>query len=318
MAGKKARPIDQQDLDNNKMIRNTELDEPYSPLRNEVVNVKFIEESDGYITDKKHPLFGGFSVNGRFKVVVPKLRNGMLKDVLTKDELAFFEKAYNYEPGRMSSVKRSNNYWSSTTEDVVNFVYLTKEGISLNLNSVDDYIRYKILLANNDLVASSMEELRNNRKPTQKFVMISESSQDRYVGEKSLLMTECFNKLKELWDDSYALRMAIRIKHGKMLGSNTSIEKIRSGVSEMILDDVFSAHKIMTDPLLYAKGLIQKYFEYGLVSNRNGFYYIKEDGQPMSFENEEPRINEAAAFIISKEAIDIRERLDKLVYESKK
>lgn len=299
-------------------IKDVELERRYTPLRAEIINVRFVEESDGYITDKKHPLFGGLSTNGRIKLVVPRLRNGALKDILTKDEMRFFEdEYYRLEQGTMSAVRRVNNYWNSDTEGVVNFVNLTKEGLQLNLENGDDYIRYKILLANNDIVASSMDELRNNRKPTHKFVMVSESSEDMYAGEKSKLIAECFAKLTEYWDDNYTLRMALRIRHGKMLGSNTKIEKIRNGISEMILDDPFSAHKILTDKLLYAKGLIQKYFEYGIVSNRGGFYYIKEDGQPMSFENEEPRLSEAAEFIVSKEAIDIRERLDKLVKEFK-
>ena len=144
-------------------------------LKNERITVRFIARKSGiWGNDPKHVLAGGMSQNAIRTFTVPRLLSGVFKNVLTNDEKNYLENVMGLEPNALSVHKRENNFWSNSTEGGISFVKLTKEDNYLDLSIPEEYIKYKILLANSDVIAPSLKVLQDSPKATYQFVIIRE------------------------------------------------------------------------------------------------------------------------------------------------
>ena len=143
---------------------NTE--EVKSCLVNKKVYVKFIPRNYMGISNQKHILYGGMAENSVTILTVPVLDStGTYKNVLTKNEKKFLEEFMGLEYDALSIYKKVNNYWDNF------IVRLTKQGIVLDLSDPNDYIKYKVLRANNDIIADSLETLRDKPRPLYFFAI---------------------------------------------------------------------------------------------------------------------------------------------------
>lgn len=93
--------------------------------------------------------------------VVPKLTSGVYVNVLTKNEKAFLEQAMGLEYNALSIHKKENNFWDDSNPNGINRVRLTKQDTYLDLSNPEDYIKYKILLANKDFIAPSLQAMQD-------------------------------------------------------------------------------------------------------------------------------------------------------------
>ena len=141
-------------------------------LRNGRVIVRHIPKEGGMITNPKHILFGGMAENAIRTFVVPRLSSGMFVNVLTDSEKAYLEEVMGLEYNALSVYKKENNFWDDSNDSGISKVRLTKLDNYLNLADPEDYIRYKILLANKDYIAPSLEVLQDSPKATYQFVII--------------------------------------------------------------------------------------------------------------------------------------------------
>ena len=78
----------------------------------------------------------------------------------------YLEEIMGLEYNALSIYKKENNFWDDSNENGISRVRLTKQDNYLNLADPEDYIRYKILLANKDYIASSLQELEDHPKST--------------------------------------------------------------------------------------------------------------------------------------------------------
>ena len=141
-----------------------------SCLSKERVLIKFVPKENAMAgNDPKHVLYGGMAETSTRTYVVPMLRSGQLKDVLTKEEKAFLESYLGLEDNALSVYNVENNFWKKFK------VTVRKDGDSLDLSDGMDYIRYKVLLANTDLIAPSMQALEDRPKSTYEFVLVKEN-----------------------------------------------------------------------------------------------------------------------------------------------
>ena len=124
-------------------------------LRNERIIVRHIPKENG-ITNPKHILFGGMAENAVRTFVVPRLSSGMFVNVLTDKEKAFLEEIMGLEYNALSIYKKVDNFWDDSNENGISKVRLTKQDNYFNLSDPEDYIKYKILLANKDFIAPSL------------------------------------------------------------------------------------------------------------------------------------------------------------------
>lgn len=269
-------------------------------LRNERIIVRHIPKTTGiWGNNPKHILSGGMAEGAVRTFVVPRLSSGMFVNVLTDNEKAFLEEIMGLEYNALSIYKKVDNFWDDSNEGGINRVRLTKQDNYFNLADPEDYIRYKILLANKDYIAPSIQVLQDYPKATYQFVIISEGEETKIAKTNMSTTMLCYKEYGKIENDIDTLRVIIEIFSGKATSSNTKLEFLQTKINEFIQTDSKLFLKIITDPMLNTKVLIKKCIEAGLIANRGNYLYLRSDGTPLCENGEEPTFNTAAKYLNS-------------------
>lgn len=125
-------------------------------LRNERVIIRHINKPSNLVSNPKHVLYGGMAENASRTYTVPRLSSGGFVNVLTNDEKAFLENELQLEFNALSVHRKVDNFWDDSNDIGISRVRLLKQDTILDLSNPEDYIRYKILLANKDYIAPSL------------------------------------------------------------------------------------------------------------------------------------------------------------------
>ena len=263
-----------------------------SCLRNERIIVRHVPKEGGLVTNPKHILYGGMAENAVRYFTVPILESsGAYKNVLTDDEKAFLEEVMGLEYNALSVYKKENNYWSNYQ------VRLTKQDNFLDLSVPDDYIKYKVLKANSNFIADSLETLQDKPKATYQFVMIREGEEENNESEKLSATMRCYMEYGKIKDDKDTLKCIIELIDGRPIAANSKIELLQGKINNLIQADSKLFLKIITDPLLSTKVLINKAIEAGIISKRGDQYYLISSNSPLCGNNEDPTLNVAARYL---------------------
>lgn len=285
-------------------------EEPICCLRNERVIVRFVPRQSGIVTNPKHILYGGMAEGAIRKFTVPKLSSGMFVNVLTDNEKAYLEEAMGLEYNALSIYKKVDNFWDDSNEGGISTVRLTKGDNYLNLADPEDYIRYKILLANKDFIAPSLQELEDHPKRTYQFVIVQEGEETRNANKEMSATMQSYMEFGKIQDNAQILRTIIEILDGRPTAKNTKLEFLQQKINKLIQADAKLFLRVIKDPLLPTKVLIKRAIEGGLISNRGGMLYLKSDGTPLCGDNEEPTLNVAAKFLSSPKRQELRFSLE--------
>lgn len=278
-----------------KVGRPAKSNEAFNPLRAEKVIVRLIKKHRGFVSDSKSPFYGGLAPNSEIKLVVPRLRNGELKNVLTNNEKEFFEKTLGLPENALSVYKNENNYWVTSTPNCINSVRLTKRDSILDLSKPADYIRYKILLANEDIICPNMSE--QNNKNTYMFVLINDKQEATTLNKKVDMKLEVYTTFQKYSDNADKLRALCYLGDGKKTAKTTGIELLKAKMMDIIESNITRAASIFNDPLLDQKMLIYNAVEKGILAERNGIYYNKETGNPLCREYEVANLSTSASYL---------------------
>lgn len=241
---------------------------------------------------------------------VPRLSSGMFVNVLTDKEKAYLEEAMGLEYNALSVYKKVNNFWDDSNDSGISKVRLTKLDNYLNLADPEDYIRYKILLANKDYIAPSLEALQDSPKATYQFVIISEGDETRMAKDNMSSTMKCYKEYGKIENDVDTLRVLIEAIDGRPTSPGSQLEFLQTKANNLIQADSKLFLKTITDPLLKTKVLIKKSIEAGLISNRGNFLYLRSDNTPLCELNEEPTLNIAAKYLNSPKHQDIKFTLE--------
>ena len=261
-------------------------------LRNERIIVRHIPKLSGMITNPKHILYGGMAESAVRYFTVPILESsGAYKNVLTDDEKTFLEEVMGLEYNALSIYKKENNYWDNYQ------VRLTKQDNYLDLSVPDDYIKYKVLKANSNFIADSLETLQDKPKATYQFVMIKEGEQESQESEKMSDTMKCYMEYGKIKEDKDTLRCIIELIDGRPVASNSKLEFLQGKINNLIQADSKLFLKIITDPLLSTKVLISKAIEAGVISKKGDQLYLRSDNSPLCDHNEDPTLNVAARYL---------------------
>ena len=268
------------------------VDEPIvNCLRNERVIVKHVPKETGIVRDPKHILYGGMAEGAVRWLTVPRLTSGMYVNVLTNAEKACLEEVMGLEYNALSIYNKVDNFWDNYQ------VRLTKQDNFLNLADPDDYIKYKVLLANKDLISPSLQDLEDHPKATYQFVIIHENEESQASKKKMNATMQAYMEFGKIQDNADILRIIIETIDGRPTSKNSKIEFLQEKVGKLIQADARLFVRVATDPLLSTKVLIKKAIEGGLISNRGGMLYLKSDGTPLCEDNEEPTMSIAAKYL---------------------
>lgn len=271
-----------------------------SCLRNEKVNVKFLPKENGiWGNNPKHVLSGGMSEGSARWFSVPKqAKSGMFVNVLTDKEKEFLEEFMGLEYNALSIYKKGHdNFWDDSNEEGINRVRLLKQDNILDLSNPEDYIRYKILLANKDLIAPSLQAYEDTPKESYQFVIISENDEVKAANKSMSYTMQCYKEFGKIEDDFDTLRCIVEIIDARPTSKDVKIEFLKSKINQLIQQDSKLFLRIITDSLLPTKVLIKKSIEAGLISNRGGMLYLRKDNTPLCDHNEEPTLNIAAKYL---------------------
>ena len=270
-------------------------------LKKVKVCVRFIPKEDGKITNPKHVLYGKMAENAKRTFVVPRLSSGVFVNVLTDAEKDFLEFALGLKKNDLSIYKKENNFWSTATKEGIAFVELRKQDNYFDLSNPIDYIKVKILLANKDLIAPSLNALQDRPKATYQFVIINEGEEAKASKSRMDYTMQCYKEYGKVETNIEVLRFIISSITGKDISRNTPLEILQTKINGYIQSDPKNFLRIILDPLRDAKVLVIKAADAGMLARRGSFYYVKEGDTttPMCENGEEPTLSIAAKWITS-------------------
>ncbi len=266
-------------------------------LRNERIIVRHVPKVSGMVTNPKHILYGGMAENAVKTFTVPRLSSGMYVNVLTDSEKAYLEYIMKLEVNALSVYKKNDNFWDDSNDKGIATVRLTKQDNYFNLADPEDYIRYKILLANKDYIAPSLDALQDAPKASYQFVIIREGAENKNAKISMSNTMRCYKEFGKIENDADTLRTIIETIDGRPLDINSKLEFLQTKINDLIQADNKLFLKVVTDPLLPNKVLIKNAINAGIISRRGTYLYLREDNSPLCENNQEPTLSVAAKYL---------------------
>lgn len=269
------------------------------------------------VTDPKHILYGGMAEDAVKTFVVPKLTTGTFVNVLTNSEMAFLEDYLGMDKGALSVYKKENNFWSDANPQGINKVRLRKQDNYLDLSVPEDYIRYKILIANKDFVAPSPKVLEDRPKATYQFVIIEGNEQIDSAKRSMNITRECYKEFGKIEDDVETMMTVVELIDGRNVAPNTSSDFLQTRIDAFIQSNPKTFLKVVKDETLPTKVLIRRSINAGTIVKRGDYLYLKKDGKPLCGDNEEPVLSVAVKFLNNPRNQDMKLGLEALLKQDK-
>ena len=273
-------------------------------LRKERIIVKHVPKMSGMISNPKHVLYGGMAENAVRYFTIPRLTSGMYVNILTDSEKDFLEDIMGLEYNALSIYKKVDNFWENK------MVRLTKQDNLLDLSDPDDYIKYKILLANKDHIAPSLKFLNDFPKATYQFVIISEGDEIKTAKDNMSTTMLCYKEFGKVENNIDILRTIVETLDGRPTSQSVKLEFLQTKVNALIQADSKLFLKTISDPYLNTKVLIKKCIEAGLISNRGNYLYLKSDNSPLCENNQEPTLSIASQYLNSPKRQELKMMLE--------
>ena len=276
-----------------------------SCLRNEKIKVSFIKRNNGM--PDNHVLSGGMAEGSKMTLVVPKLNTGTFVNILTDAEKSFLEEYMGLEYNTLSIYKKpdSDNFWNDANANGINKVVLIKGDNYFDLSNPQDYIKYKILLANKNIICPSLTTLKETPKATYRFVIIAEGEESKQAKTNMNNTMLCYKEYGKIEENIDLLRMVVETLDGRPTASTVKLEFLQNKCNTLIQKDLKKFLSVITDPLLSTKALIKLSIENGSIANRGNYLYLRSDNTPLCEQNEEPTLNFAAKYLNAPKHQDI-------------
>ena len=286
-------------------VENNEDMGTISCLRNEKIKVSFIKRNNGM--PDNHVLSGGMAEGSKMTLVVPKLNTGTFVNVLTDAEKSFLEEYMGLEYNALSIYKKPDeeNFWNDANANGINKVVLIKGDNYFDLSNPQDYIKYKILLANKNIICPSLTVLKETPKATYRFVIIAEGEESKQAKTNMNNTMLCYKEYGKIEENIDLLRMIVETIDGRPTAPSVKLEFLQNKCNTLIQNDPKKFLSVITDPLLSTKALIKLSIENGSIANRGNYLYLRSDNTPLCEQNEEPTLNFAAKYLNAPKHQDI-------------
>lgn len=284
-----------------------------NPLRKEKVIVRFVPRRGGYGSDDpKHVMYGGMAENVEHKFCVPILAStGTYKNVLTNEEKEFLENALGLDYNALSVYRKVDNYWENY------LVSVGKRGMTLDLSDPEDYIKYKVLLANDTYIAPNVEALQERPKATYRFVLVKAVDEAALENAKMNATMECYKEFGKIDNDIDTMRVLVEILDGRPYAANTKLDFLRARCNNLIQANANAFLSAIKDPLLRTKTIIRLAQELGKVAKRGNNYCLTSTGEPLCDLGDEATLPVAARWLNKPVNMDIKALLESDIAKSK-
>ena len=261
-----------------------------NPLRDEKVYVRFVPKNNWL--SKDHVASGGKVDGATTTLCVPILRStGKYKNVLTNSEKEFLEEMLGMDFNALSVYNTQNNFW-----DNYRVTINAKEGLTLDLSDPEDYIKYKVLLANSDIVAPSVQERMDRPKATYQFEIVRKADETKIENAKMDAVMQCYKEFGKIDSDIDTMRVLVELLDARPYSPNEKADFLRSRINVLIQNDAKKFLSAITDPLLHTKVIIRRSVELGALTKRGDYYYTK-DNTPLCEAGEDPTLSVAARYL---------------------
>lgn len=259
-----------------------------SPLRHEIVNVKFVPRQ-GKITDPKHVLYGGMAENAVRTYTVPRMANGVYKNPLTDSEKTFLEEYMGLQPNALSVYK---DYWDNY------FVRVPKSGLRLDLSNANDYISYKVLLLNNNRIAPNVHALKDQRA-SYEFVLASDNADVEVAKTRIQLKADCYKWMGKHEEDYDLIKTVVELLENRKVSPNSGLKFLQVQIGNLIEQDSEKFMKTVSNPMLLTQVLLSKAVATGIIAKQGNFYYLKtEQGRvPLCEDGEDPDLKTTCMYL---------------------
>ena len=266
-------------------------------LPDKKVTVRFVKRQTGNITNKNHIAYGG-KLEGAFDVLPAKMRrDGKYERFLTEIEQEELEKLLGRDSGSLSTHKKVDNFWDDIS------ITLGKEGLILDLSDPWDYIKYKVLLAYDDMISPSITE--TSFKRTYRYELVTVDDVRDKLKKDVNYDIKAYDLLSEIKDSKEQLVGILRMVTNKKYSTETDHDFLVAKVAQAIKEDSKRFVEILEDPDYQIKLLIEKAIDNGKAVRERGLYRTI-DGIELCEEGLTPTLDNAIDFLQLKKNQDIK------------
>lgn len=228
---------------------------------------------DGWL-GKKHEAAFLFQ-HARNGYTLPKTSMGQYVNPLSREEQEALENHPNLslKKGDLSIHKTENNFW-----DKMKTIKLGKEDTLLDLGDPMDYIKYKVLLTNEDHFAPDSDSIRNN--PSYKYAIVDLEYQDSKKSKEADVYADAALEYAKIRNDRNALADVCFLLTNRRVSRDTTIEWLKGEVGNIMKNNPARFLNIVQDEDLQLKVLLEKAVTYNAVQ-KDGTSYRTMNGDLM-------------------------------------
>ena len=270
-------------------------------LPNRKIKVQFINRKRGMASGSwvtpDHAIAGGMLSTSTKKIPAPLMKNGTIANVLTKQEKEYLEG----EDGLNTnlSVYSNKEFWETRS------VTLRKGDNILDLSDPIDYIDYKILLANKDLISPNLKD--KDKKLTYWFAIVEENEEFEITKSSFNYKKKAFKLYSTIEDSKDILRGVIKLIDRKPISSSTKLDWLQNRIEQIIDTTPQKFTSLLEDSNYETKILLSHAEDAGVVITHNR-KYMTADGIELCEEDEIASFDNAVVYLskpTNQELVDI-------------
>lgn len=286
-------------FEDNAVLENVKESKGGFSLPHRKVILRYIKRNSTFTNDPKHALYGGLMENSKIVIVCPLLSTGSFARVLTEEEQAFLEETLGFEKGYLSPYAPiENNYWnSSSVQHLSNRLVLGRNDVYLDLSDPHDYIRYKIALANDDIVSPSQDAYKRRPKATQRFVIVEPEYEQSNRKTEMSSSVKAYVEFGKISSQYYKLRAILEQMLGKRTSHTSSLDTVSYSVYEQIGLNPVKFLNLLQDNNLHIKAIIINAMDKGLICYKGNGYYFTKNNLPLCENNQDPTLENASRWL---------------------
>ena len=235
---------------------------------------------------------------------VPKnAMNGSYINPLTNEEQEALEThpGLSLKTGDLSVHKRENNFWQSIFKPVK----LGKDPRTLDLADPMDYITYKVVLLNKDLIAPDAYSAQ--RKASYKYMIVDEGYEDNNKSASANLIADAYLEYGKIREDKVALSDILFLLTNQRVSPNSTLIWLQGQIGDFIANNPKRFIEVVNDKDLMTRVLITKGLTYNAIQ-KDGTAYRTMGGDLMGVD-----LTATIAFLNNKQNSDHRILIETMI-----
>jgi hypothetical protein len=271
------------------------------------VKVRLVNRARGPVKDPDHVMYN--LAPGATIDICPRNLPGTstIDCPLTEAEKVFFENkqlsGMAFNPGDLSPYNaKADNFWRSKRANV----RLDNKELELNLGNPGDYLKYKILISNTDLIAVGLDN--EFMKKSYIYVITDQEDERKKAGKKGDKQKRAWKIAGKIEDSRETMINYLEIV-GKRPSTDSPLEFLQAEIVKEIENNIDLFLEVLEDEQFDTRVLITKSLQIGTVL-RNGHKYTLANEEPLCSAGDINNLKGAMDFLEAKENQDIRLALE--------